>query len=468
MSRSRVLCTCDECLTAENPKGSWIPQRWKQRHDVLQFARFTDRQSGTGTRSRGLGLGLGRGRGRGVSELGRGLPIRGRGPNIPRARGRTIGMTSVRAQSQPSVSFEPSTHSAGGGFEDIDYSDIPMDIDSNTQADASLTEPSGPEGNTTTPHICTPQAEVLNVPVPAQPASAVEEQPLRRSTRKRTVRVRSEVMSIKEKRALEARALQAEEERSSITTPIQVDSGSLDNEETENTMPATNDTEVQDLSRPSALPTAKPRRGLREIYTSSHDVWFVRIAMTLVAFVYIQFNVPFRACNLILYVLNALFLTLRVLPIETSMPTTLQTVMSRLELEDRFLVFPVCSKCHRFFNCTIPADSTCPDCDTPLFRPTDDFLFSRIPGRKAPPPLPELCAPLQNLSSLLAEFLSRPGMEEVVGSYWKKRPRKAGFRCDIMDGDPWQTLKGPNGKLFFDPNDQTEELRIGVNLGIDW
>ena len=29
-------------------------------------------------------------------------------------------------------------------------------------------------------------------------------------------------------------------------------------------------------------------------------------------------------------------------------------------------------------------------------------------------------------------------------------------------------MKGPDGKLFFDPHSETEELRIGVNIGIDW
>ena len=44
-----------------------------------------------------------------------------------------------------------------------------------------------------------------------------------------------------------------------------------------------------------------------------------------------------------------------------------------------------------------------------------------------------------------------------------------------MDGDIWKTAKGPDDKLFFDPNtndnnlrDATKELRIGVTLGIDW
>ena len=59
-------------------------------------------------------------------------------------------------------------------------------------------------------------------------------------------------------------------------------------------------------------------------------------------------------------------------------------------------------------------------------------------------------------------------MEEIIGTHWKTRPRKAGSRCDIMDGDIWQTMKGPDGKLFFDPHSETEELRIGVNIGIDW
>ena len=88
----------------------------------------------------------------------------------------------------------------------------------------------------------------------------------------------------------------------------------------------------------------------------------------------------------------------------------------------------------------------------------------------APAPVPELCAPIQPLSSLLVEFLSRPGMEEVVEKYWKTRPKSpAGQRSDIMDGDLWKSLEGPDGKLFFDAEgDKSGELRIGVTLGIDW
>lgn len=75
---------------------------------------------------------------------------------------------------------------------------------------------------------------------------------------------------------------------------------------------------------------------------------------------------------------------------------------------------------------------------------------------------------MQPLRSLLAEFLSRPGIEEIVGTHWKTRTRKNGHRMDIMDGDLWSSLDGPDGKPFFDTNDNTDELRIGVTLGIDW
>ena len=468
MPDGRVLCTCDECLTEQNPTGSWIPTRWKHRHDAAQFARLADRQSNLSTRSRGLwrGRSLVRGAGRGLLNAGRGTPVRGRGL-FPRARGRgitTTGRTSVRAPSP--INVESSLLDTSGAI-DYDY-DVPMDIDSNV----FLTEPSAPPENVIV-HTCTPQPEV-HTPQPAIPEAstsdelAVSAPEVRRSTRKRVVRVRTEVMSIKEKRALEARAaeLQAAEAQPLASAEAHISNGDQEDTETD----SSNDTQQieQDLSRPSAFPTAKPRRELREIYNSSHDMWIVRIAITLVAFAHTSYNVPFRACNLILFTFNAMLLAIGMLTLQNTMPTTLQTVMARLELEDRFIVFPICAKCHRFFACAIPVDSECPDCEIPLFRPSDDFLFSRIPGRKAPAPLPELCVPMQTLSNLLTEFLWRPGMEEIVGSYWKKRPRKAGYRCDIMDGDIWQTTKGPDGRLFFDPADETEELRIGVNLGIDW
>lgn len=75
---------------------------------------------------------------------------------------------------------------------------------------------------------------------------------------------------------------------------------------------------------------------------------------------------------------------------------------------------------------------------------------------------------MQPLSSLLSEFLSRTGMEELVNSYWKTRAHRPGQLSDIMDGNIWRTAKGPDGSLFFNAEDDTDELRIAVTMGLDW
>jgi hypothetical protein len=92
-------------------------------------------------------------------------------------------------------------------------------------------------------------------------------------------------------------------------------------------------------------------------------------------------------------------------------------------------------------------------------------LFERITARKAHCPPPVAAAPVQVLSSLLADFLSRPGIEESCNK-WKTRQTAPGELHDMPDGRIWQGLKDHGGGLFFD--DGTSELRLGVTLSLDW
>ncbi len=77
-------------------------------------------------------------------------------------------------------------------------------------------------------------------------------------------------------------------------------------------------------------------------------------------------------------------------------------------------------------------------------------------------------APLQVLSSLLANFLSLPGFEDLIDKYPKTRPRTAGRKTDIFDGNICREAVCPDGSKFFDPNDSSGELRIGVTMSLDW
>jgi hypothetical protein len=81
--------------------------------------------------------------------------------------------------------------------------------------------------------------------------------------------------------------------------------------------------------------------------------------------------------------------------------------------------------------------------------------------------------PYLPLSDQIRSILKVPSVEALLDE-WRKKPRASGEYEDIFDGSMCRDkLKGPDGKLFFSnlPNEATGpsgELRIGVNLGLDW
>lgn len=296
---------------------------------------------------------------------------------------------------------------------------------------------------------------------------------LRRSNRPRKPRRREEVISLVERDAMERARIREEEEENAAVTDAEELEELLDAAE----LPVSSQSgNIEDLAHqsdacmlpPADFPLAAPRRDVLEIFNDCHKIWFIRIILTMVAFLHTRHNVSFRACAILLFTLNAIFLALGCVTLEAQIPINLTTVITRLDLDDRFQVFPLCKKCHRIFKSNIPSDTLCPDCGNALFRTVSHTLFRRLSGRNPPSPPPICSVPMQALSSLLVEFLSRPGMEYAIESYWKTRTCKDGFRADIMDGDIWKTAKGPDGKLFFDPEDTSDELRIGVTMSLDW
>ncbi|KAF8547618.1 hypothetical protein OG21DRAFT_1490052, partial [Imleria badia] len=87
--------------------------------------------------------------------------------------------------------------------------------------------------------------------------------------------------------------------------------------------------------------------------------------------------------------------------------------------------------------------------------------------------LPVLNFPYLSLSEQIKDLLKIPGLEVVLDE-WCTKDRKPGEYIDIFDGMVCRTkLKAPDGKLFFSNNADKKnephgELRIGVNLGVDW
>lgn len=205
----------------------------------------------------------------------------------------------------------------------------------------------------------------------------------------------------------------------------------------------------------------------RQVYQDAHPDWFGRIIIIMVAILHSKHRVSFRACALILHCVTIILLSLGILHPTQPLPTTLNTVIHRLDLHDRFTIYPVCGCCHRIFPTDIPTNTLCPDCDSRLFKPVSDRLFRTVTGRKAQRPPPVCAAPIQVPSSLLANFLARGGNEAACKS-WRSRTVKPGELHDISDGEIWRTMQGPDQTNFFSETEASQELRIGVTMSLDW
>jgi hypothetical protein len=204
-------------------------------------------------------------------------------------------------------------------------------------------------------------------------------------------------------------------------------------------------------------------------YAGSHQKWYVRAILLLAACLHTKHHVTFRAANIMLYTIRLIFKSLNLIDPEEDMPVTLNTVIKRLDLQDRFSVIPICPQCHRHFPPTISSTSECPKCDIPLFSTASHTLFQKLLGREPSAPPPKLAVPVAPLSAQLADFLARPGMEDVVEEYRDRKTAPEELNC-IMDGRVWNSIPGPDGKPFFDKDSLTEpdEIRLGVTFALDW
>ncbi|EIW75569.1 hypothetical protein CONPUDRAFT_159022 [Coniophora puteana RWD-64-598 SS2] len=208
-------------------------------------------------------------------------------------------------------------------------------------------------------------------------------------------------------------------------------------------------------------------------YMAAHDSWLVRLVILLVAFLHAAHHVSFRACRIILQCSRAILLAMDAYdptprPGRPTFPVTLGTVIVRLDLEDHFKILPTCSNCQRLFPSSAPISTKCPDCQEPIYKPVSNSIFRRVTGCAAKPPPPVSASPFQLPSSLLADFLARPGMEKQC-EIWKTCQRTPGVLHDITDGRVWNEAEGPDQKPFFPLNgEEGSELRIGITVSLDW
>ncbi len=202
-----------------------------------------------------------------------------------------------------------------------------------------------------------------------------------------------------------------------------------------------------------------------------HPFW--QIVLLMVACVNLRFHLPHRACNLILQVLKVIFTHLKLFNEGHKPAVTLNTTFSHLGLRDApFDILPMCATCHRIFPADTIPDSECSHCEIPLFKSVR-IAVSNFDGNTeevaSMSTTPILKVPFRAISCQLAEFLNRKGIEDACDE-WRTKTRTFGVLTDIMDGEKWKTVEGPDGRPFFDNNPNREskdELRIAVTLGFD-
>lgn len=192
--------------------------------------------------------------------------------------------------------------------------------------------------------------------------------------------------------------------------------------------------------------------------------------LLLVSRLNLRFHLPHRGCNLILSVLKSIFTRLGAFTTADKPATTLTTTFKQLGLENGFDVIPMCPTCRRVYPEDAPFDLKC--CDQPIFK-VRSVLQGNFDGTTATvesqTPEPVLKFPYRPITDQLKEVISRDGMEDMLDG-WRSKRRRDGILDDIMDGEVWRTLEGPDGQPFFDnsPNrTRPDELRIGLTLLFD-
>lgn len=205
-----------------------------------------------------------------------------------------------------------------------------------------------------------------------------------------------------------------------------------------------------------------------EVFQESSPFWFWRIILVLAAWLHLHYHVPHRACTLFLKVLRTLLIGLGHITRNDKVPITLSTTFRRLRLNDEFRVYPTCPRCHEIYPVDSPTSMQCDKCSIALFK----FYEAPNPEEGASGKTrtkPVLQCPLQPISEQLPQLLNRYGVEAMCDA-WRGQETKPGYMLSIMDGEIWKTLKGHDGKPFFDNSidrDNPEELRLGITLGFD-
>ncbi|CAK5262381.1 unnamed protein product [Mycena citricolor] len=231
------------------------------------------------------------------------------------------------------------------------------------------------------------------------------------------------------------------------------------------------------------IPVQEPAEDFQAAPFSRFDpLSLIRCMLILCAWLHCQHHVSFQAIWVLLWAIGFVFSVLpgNILG-DAVLPKTLKTVFARLDILDRFKIYPICPFCHSIFPAVSPTDSKCPNCDAPIYRSRPKALLDRLqtvvtddPDDNGDPTThptspsshAHVVAPILLLSGALEKFFERPGMVDAVRE-WKTKPRSDEKLESIQDGEVWKNLKAADGSRFF-YDEEENELRIGVSLGIDW
>ncbi|KAJ7470860.1 hypothetical protein FB451DRAFT_1472522 [Mycena latifolia] len=218
-------------------------------------------------------------------------------------------------------------------------------------------------------------------------------------------------------------------------------------------------------SHESSTQPLEPRDSLAQ----ESPFWFWQLILITVSWLHLHFHTPHRACTLLLKVLRNIFLCLALVRTEDHVPVTLTTTFKRLGLNEHFEIRAICPQCRRAYPESSPTDLMCSYCSIPLFNTPPSPTSEAVPllgsnrSKSVPKQRPILQAPYLSLSTQIVEFLNRDGNEADCESYLNRTSIPGKMR-DIQDGEICQSLKGPDGRKFFETGPDRpdpDELRIG-------
>ena len=239
------------------------------------------------------------------------------------------------------------------------------------------------------------------------------------------------------------------------------------------------DQDLDSVDKHTVLPPSKPtedntdsflvnQQPVRSIANVSELPKHLLAIYMIVSWLHIQFNLPQVACNALLKILACLvmfFSTQLVQPF-----ITLLSVTCSLTVNSSINLLPVCPKCRDVFPSAASqhVQDTCTSCKVPLFLPS--HMNQGNPHNTKTPVIKYLYL---LLLQQLVSVLKIPGIKALLDN-WCTKPHKSGEYKDIFDGDMCHVhLKAPNSSTFFSNlhhkrQGPGRELRIRVNLGVDW